>query len=142
MGLCLALGVHRAESLAPGGEGGAPAVKGEALEIEARWGVRVLSVRRSAGGYLLDLRYRVVDPEKSSALLDRSLRPRLIANKTGATLDVPSAPKIGSLRQSTREPKKDRTYFALFANPARLVQAGDEVTLVIGDLHVPHLVVE
>ncbi len=138
-----ALGLYRTQPvITTGGEGGAPVATSEALALEARWGVRVLSLRRSAGGYLLDLRYRITDPEKSSALLDRSQKPRLLDKKRGTTLEVPSAPKIGSLRQFTRDPKKDRTYFALFANPARRVQAGDELSLVMGDLELSHIVVE
>lgn len=112
--------------------------------LEEGWGIRLESLRPVAAGYALDLRYWVVDPAKAAPILQRKLakHPHLIVQKSGATLGVPRSRKVGSLRQSVRTPnqiKKDTRYFVLFANPARHVQSGDEVTLVIGDLTIQHL---
>src|SRR3990172_7542680 len=46
--------------------------------IEEKWGVRVLSIRQSAEGYMLDFRYRVIDAEKAAPLFDRKIKPHLI----------------------------------------------------------------
>jgi hypothetical protein len=57
-------------------------------------------------------------------------------------LQVPDTPKMGSLRQKTRQPEAGRIYFALFGNPGGLVKHGSKVTLVVGDLRISDLVVE
>ncbi len=109
--------------------------------IEERWGVKVLPIRLSAEGYMLDFRYQVLDPEKAMSLFDRKIKPYLIDEASGAVLAVPEPPKVGALR-NTRKPQPDRIYFILFANPGRYVQKGKSVTVVIGDFKAEHLVVE
>lgn len=106
-------------------------------------GIRVEALRLSAAGYVLDFRYRVVDPARAAPLLDGSQRPYLLDGR-GAKLGVPDTPILGSLRQTSRNGKVDpgHSYFMLFANPGRYLQPGDRVTLVVGDARVPGLTVE
>lgn len=109
--------------------------------MEEQWGIKLLPIRLSAEGYMLDFRYRVLDPEKAMPLFDRKIKPYLVDEASGAVLAVPEPPKVGALR-NTRKPQQDRNYFILFANPGRYVQKGKRVTLVIGDFKAEHLVVE
>lgn len=106
-----------------------------------QWGVKVLGIKLSAGDYMLDFRYRVLDPEKAKPLFDRHHKPYLVDESTGAVFVVPEPPKVGALR-STRPPKADRNYFMIFANPGRYMKKGKMVTVVIGDFKAEHLVVE
>ena len=62
--------------------------------IEERWGVKPLSIRLSAEGYMLDFRYRVLDPEKAMPLFDRKIKPYLVDEATGAMFAVPAPPKV------------------------------------------------
>jgi hypothetical protein len=57
---------------------------------------------------------------------------------------VPSPPKIGPLRQTTRNsgPLAGKTYFIFFANPGKSIKAGDKVTVVIGDFKIENLAVQ
>ena len=112
---------------APRGEGTCPDGSAESL------GVQVLNLRRVAGGYMLDLRYRVLDPVQAADVVDRSGDLRLVDPVRGAEFRVPSPPKVGSLRQSTPRPERGRVYFALFANPGRFLRPGDPVTVRLGD---------
>lgn len=107
------------------------------------WGVEVLGVTRTAAGYMLDFRYRVVDPEKALPLLSRKgkVRSYLIDQATGATLFVPSSPKVGPLRQTSLTATPGRVYYTLFANPGGLVKPGGKVTVVIGEFRVEDLLV-
>jgi len=105
-------------------------------------GIEVVGVRLSAAGYMLDFRYRVKDPEKASSLMARRVRPRLIDEKTGATLSVPNPPKVGPLRQRSEEPIVNRHYWVMFANPGRRIKAGDSVTAIIGDCRIEKLIVQ
>jgi hypothetical protein len=100
-------------------------------------------VRLSAAGYVVDLRYRVLDPQKARPLLDGKQRPFLLDDR-GAKLGVPDTPILGSLRQTSRNGKVSTThsYFILFANPARYLRPGDRVTLTVGDARMPGLTVE
>jgi hypothetical protein len=110
-------------------------------DLAQRWGIRILGLHTSAAGYLLDFRYRVLDPVKARPVLDRSVRPYLIDEASGRTLVVPSPPKVGSLRNSGT-PAAGRNYFVLFGNPGKTVARGGRVVVVIGDLRVPDVVVE
>lgn len=109
--------------------------------LEEKWGVKVLSIRLSAEGYMLDFRYRVRDPEKAAPLFDRSSKPYLLDDASGAMFVVPEPPKVGALR-NTRKPQPDRNYFVMFANPGRYVKKGNRITVVIGDFKAEHLVVQ
>jgi len=109
--------------------------------IEEKWGVRILSIRQSAEGYMLDFRYRVIDAEKAAPLFDRKIKPHLIDEATGAKFAVPEPPKVGALR-TTRPPQADRNYFIMFANPGRYIKKGNKVTVVIGEFKAENLVVE
>jgi hypothetical protein len=130
-----------ATTSAPNAAASAPAPASDART----WGVEPLHVRLSAAGYMLDFRLRVLDAEKAGPLLVRNTECYLVAEKTGAVLRVASSPKIGALRSTVRTAsmvKQDRIYAAVFSNPGRFVQAGDQVTVVMGDFRAQHLVVE
>jgi hypothetical protein len=109
---------------------------------EERWGVQVAGIRLSAAGYMLDLRYRVLDAGKAAPVINRRVKPYLVAGESGAKLMVPNTPKLGLLRQVASGASPDRTHFMLFANPGQTVQAGNKVTLVMGDLKVEDIVVQ
>jgi len=119
-------------------------VEPEAGRIDREWGVEIVGLYLSAGGYMLDFRYRVIDPEKARPILDHRVKPYLIHAESDAKLVVPSSPKVGALRQTNRsgEPIAGRVYFAFFANPGSFVKAGDRVHVVIGDYRAENLTVE
>ena len=106
-------------------------------------GIRPEALRLSAAGYVLDFRYRVVDPARAAPLLDGRKRPFLVDGR-GASLGVPDTPILGSLRQTSRNGKvaTDHSYFIIFANPGKYLRSGDRVTLVVGDSKVTDLTVE
>lgn len=118
-----------------------PDTPGAADPLEDRWGIRVLNIRLSAEGLMLDFRYRVLDAVKAAPLFSREFKPYLIDEATGARFLVPDSPKVGALR-TTRPPKEGKNYFIIFVNPGRYIKAGNKVTVVIGDFKAEHLVVE
>ncbi len=111
-------------------------------ESDADAALQIVALRRTAADYMLDLRFTLDDSSGSAPILDRKIKPHLIHEKTGIKLNIPVSEKIGPLRQTPRHSRKDRVYFMFFANPARLVQSGDQVTIVIGDTRYEHIVVE
>jgi hypothetical protein len=113
------------------------------MNIEEQWGVKIESLRTSAAGNLLDFRFRIIDPEKASYLVDRRNKAYMIDQASGKVLSVPTTAKVGPMRQTVRYglPKKDRIYFILFGNP-HLIKPGDKATVVIGDFKAENIVVE
>lgn len=137
--LCLfAVGCSTANKHPPASSGPAAG----ATTSEQLLGIKVVAIRWSAGGSALDFRFRVVDPAKALPLMDRSVNPYLIDEASGARFGIPSSPKIGPMRQTTRHPEIGRVYWMLFANPARYVKKGNRVTVVFGDVRLEHLTVQ
>jgi hypothetical protein len=110
--------------------------------LEEEWGIKVLDVRLTAAGRMLNFRYRIVHPERASSLVQPKVKPYIIDEKSGMKSAVPNLPKVGSLRQRSKEAKSDRIYFILFSNPGKFIKSGNKVTVVIGDLSIKNLVVE
>ena len=110
-------------------------------EPEKNYGIKILSLRPTAGGQMLDLRFQVVDPEKARAVLDKNKKAYLLDEKTGKTLPVPVT-KAGSMRQTTLKPNAGRIYFILFSNSKRTVREGGSVSLVIGDFRKDGITVD
>jgi len=106
------------------------------------WGIEVKTIMLSAAGYMLDFRFKVLDAQKAEPLFGRKVQPQLIDESSGAVLIVPSPPKVGQMRQTLYQPHEGKIHYVLFANPGRLIQPGNKVTVVIGDFRAENLSVE
>jgi hypothetical protein len=109
--------------------------------MKRKWGVEVVFVRQTSAGYMLEFRYKVLDPEKAAPLFERRTKPTLTHVDSGATFIVPTPPKTGALRNSN-PPLADHTYWMFFANPGKYVKPGDLVTIEIGDFVAKNIIVE
>lgn len=114
-------------------------------EQEQKWGIRVVALRSTMAGMMIDFRYKVLDAEKAAPLLDLNTQAYMVVDRNGAKLDVPHSQKIGALRQ-TMHPKKIKEgfdYFVLFGNPgSKYAKPGDKVAVVIGDFKAEDLVIQ
>lgn len=113
-------------------------------EAEAKLGIQIKGLHLSAHGYVLDLRYRVVDKDLAGPLLDRKKAVRLVDDAHGALLGVPESPVIGTMRQTSRNyvVHTDRDYFILFVNPGRAVRTGDVLKLAVDNKTIAQVTVE
>ena len=109
--------------------------------MKRQWGVEVVFVRQTSAGYMLEFRYKVLDPEKAMPLFERQAKPMLTHTETGSRMIVPTPAKTGALRNSNT-PLAGHTYWMFFANPGKFVDQGDIVSIEIGDFLVEGLVVE
>lgn len=109
--------------------------------MKRQWGVEVIWVRQTAGGYMLEFRYRVIDPVKAKALFERKIKPMLVDEESGAQFVVPTPPKTGALRNSN-PPVAGLTYWMFFGNPGAFVKPGRRVSVVIGEFRADGLVVQ
>jgi hypothetical protein len=109
--------------------------------IESRWGVRPVAMRLTAAGHFIDFRFKVTDPQKAKAVLDRTHKAYLVDAGTGKAMPVPMT-KLGPLRGSEDVmPKAGRNYVILFQNVQGLIQHGSRVSVVIGDFKADGLIV-
>jgi len=116
----------------------------EAAGLRATWGIEPQAMRLTAGGYMLDFRYKVVDPEKAKAVMDPKVKPYLRDLESGAVFLVPTPPKVGALRQTYRGvlPRIGTIQGMMFANPGQFIKAGRRVAVVAGDCTISDLIVQ
>ena len=110
---------------------------------ERRWGIERVALRLTAGGTMVDFRYRVLDAERARAVFNPQLKPYLLDRKTGVAMESPDATKLGPLRSSARNPPVvGKEYFVLFANGLGTFKKGDRLTVVMGDCRLENLVLD
>jgi hypothetical protein len=99
------------------------------------YGVEVMGAHISSAGYVIDVRYKVLDAAKAAPMLDRKVRPVLINEVNNERFYVPQPPVVGALRQTSRNNNivPGKVYFMLFANPDKRIKNGDKLTLFVGD---------
>jgi len=112
-----------------------PAVSASGLA--ERSGVRLVRVAVTAGGGLLDLRYQVVDPSKAVAVHEARTPPAIIDERTGLVDDrlLMGHAHHGQLKAAV-------SYYLIFENTGNWVRRGSEVTVLLGDAQVEHVVVK
>lgn len=143
MGVVLTSGLA---GTAAAGEAGAKSVTNAThprlkTRMKRDWGIEVLFVRETSAGYMLEFRYKVLDPERAAPLFERQAKPILTHVETGAQMIVPTPPKTGALRNSNL-PKANHTYWMFFANPGKFVKPGDEIRIEIGEFVANGLIVQ
>jgi len=109
--------------------------------LKRQWGIEIMHVRQAAAGYMLEFRYKVLDADKAQALFERRTKPVLTHHESGAMLIVPTPAKTGALRNSN-PPASGKVYWMFFANPGKLVEPGDHVSIEIGEFQIEKLVVQ
>lgn len=103
--------------------------------------IEIVSLRETAAGGMLDLRYRIRDGERAAPLFDRTAKVVLVDEASGARLGVPRT-RLGAMRQAGFQPDLDRTYVILFANSGRRVKPGARMTLEAGDVRIEGISVQ
>jgi len=111
------------------------------MMYQRRWGVDNLRVQTTSSGALVRFSYHVVDASKAAVLNDKKMTPYLVVERTGTTLEVKDAERVGQLRQ-VAAPENGRKYWMVFANTHRVVKPGDRVEIKIGSFRANALVVE
>jgi len=116
-------------------------------------GVRVLHVALTADGGMVDVRYRVTNPEKAALLggggsheirtaEDVIQSPLLIDEASGYAVMETRLHQMGRVQKQRGAPQAGLTYFILFSNTGGLIKPGSKVALAVGDARLEHLLVE
>ena len=105
--------------------------------LAERSGVRLVRVAVTGGGGLLDLRYQVVDPNKALSVHQAQTPPAIIDERTGLVLNrlLMGHAHHGQLKAAV-------SYYLVFENTGNWVHRGSEVTVLLGDAQVEHVVVK
>jgi hypothetical protein len=105
-------------------------------------GIAIEKVHPTAGGQMLDMRYRVTDPEKAKHSLKRGAQVYLLDQASGMKLPVPNMAMVGRLMQHPDQAGSNRIFWIMFSNPGATVKQGARVTLVIDDIRIRDIVVQ
>ena len=105
--------------------------------LAERSGVRLIRVAVTGGGGLLDLRYQVVDPSKAVTVHEARTPPAIIDERTGLVLNrlLMGHAHHGQLKAAV-------SYYLVFENTGHWVHRGSEVTVLLGDAQLEHVVVK
>jgi hypothetical protein len=99
--------------------------------LAEKYGIQILRIAVTAGGGMVDLRIKVLDPEKARQVFkDPHHMPTLVADDRGLTLNAPQH-MVGNIRL-----QKDAAGFILYPNARSAVKAGTPVSVVFGDVKV------
>jgi hypothetical protein len=113
----------------------------QGLNFKRNWGVEIVNVKPVSSGYMLALRYRVLEPDKAVIFNDRKVKTYLVDEASGTVLAVPALENVGELRPGAT-PEAGRIYFMIFGNPGKLVKTGSRVSLRVGNLTATGMIVE
>jgi hypothetical protein len=99
-------------------------------------GVTITRVAVTAGGGLVDLRFRVVDPDRAHALHDPATPPAVVDEGSGLVVHdlLMNHEHAGDFRTGV-------TYYLVFTNPGNWVRRGARVTVLLGNAQVEHVAV-
>ena len=104
--------------------------------FEAETGIRIVWVAIAAGGGMVDLRYQILDPDKSLIVHDDDNPPTLIDEATGQILATPFHEHGFDLLQT------GVTYSELFVNGGGVLERGDTITITVGDARLEQIMVQ
>jgi hypothetical protein len=114
----------------------AAAVAGTAMptsaEMEAEFGVRFMGVDITSGGGMIQLRYQILDVDKTQAIHDEDSAP-IVIDSSGHKYADPGIP--GHSHVDKNKPAGTVDYI-LLANARGGVKPGSLVTIKVGDLEL------
>lgn len=100
-------------------------------ELEDRYGIRITLIGITAGGGMIDFRYKVVDADKATKWIkDSELMPHFENETSGIMLKHPG----GMAHSPTLLP--GRVYYMLYGNSGGALKPGDSIAVTFGDLRV------
>jgi hypothetical protein len=107
-------------------------------EFESQYGMQVKLVALTAAGGMVDVRIKVVDPEKAKTLLnDPQHAPVLNLGNYKVTIQAPE-----DQRNQVTTINGPGTLYFLYPNSGNAVKTGMPVTLAFGDIHLKPIITQ
>ena len=111
-----------------------PVVNADGLVQQS--GVKITQVAVTGDGGLVDLRFKVVDPDRANAVHDPATPPAVVDEESGLVVH-----ELLMNHSHTGPYKAGVTYYLVFNNPGNWVHHGSRVSVMLGNAQVEHLVV-
>lgn len=112
------------------------------IDLEHDWGIEPVLLRITAKGYMIEFRYKVLNPEKAMILSHKKVFPSMLSMKSKARLSVPYGSTVGYLKSNRKFLKQGKNYITMFSNENRHMLPGDKVRIQVGDQVSPPLTIE
>jgi hypothetical protein len=97
-------------------------------------GVQITTVAVTGGGGLVDLRFKIVDPDRANSLHDARTPPAVVDEQTGLVVH-----DLLMNHAHSGPYKTGVTYYLVFNNPGNWVHRGGRVTVLLGNAQVEHV---
>jgi hypothetical protein len=111
-----------------------PSTAGTAA-FEEKTGIRITRVAITGGGGLVDVRYRVIDPNKAPILHEPG--SRLALREGDGTISTPF-----HLHSGGQTFQAGLAYYEILINTAGLLERGERVSVLVGDAHLDNVRVQ
>ena len=105
-------------------------------DLAQQSGVKITQVAVTGDGGLVDLRFKVVDPERANALHDPATPPAVVDEESGLVVH-----ELFMNHSHTGPYKPGVTYYLVFDNPGNWVHHGSRVSVMLGNAQVEHVLV-
>jgi hypothetical protein len=103
-------------------------------DLVQRSGVKVTVVAVTGDGGLVDLRFKVVDPERANALHDPRTPPAVVDEESGLVVH-----DLFMDHSHSGPYKAGVTYYLVFNNPGNWLHHGSTVSVLLGDAQLRHV---
>jgi hypothetical protein len=97
-------------------------------------GVKITQVAVTGDGGLVDLRFKVVEPERANAVHDPTTPPAVVDEESGLVVH-----ELFMDHSHNGPYKAGVTYYLVFVNPGNWVHHGSRVSVMLGDAQVEHV---
>ena len=111
-----------------------PVVTADGLAQQS--GVKITQVAVTGDGGLVDLRFKVVDPERANALHDPTTPAAVVDEESGLVVH-----ELLMNHSHTGPYKTGVTYYLVFNNPGNWIHHGSLVSVMLGNAQVEHVLV-
>ena len=99
-------------------------------------GIRIVGVGLTAGGGIIDLRYQAIDPDKAVIVHDDENPPSFVVEATGQIVNTPYH------EHSDFDAHTAVTYHELIMNPGGVLKRGSEISVLIGESRLEHVIIQ
>jgi hypothetical protein len=103
-------------------------------DLVQRSGVKITVVAVTGDGGLVDLRFKVIDPERANALHDPRTPPAVVDEESGLVVH-----ELFMDHSHSGPYKAGVTYYLVFNNPGNWLRHGSTVSVLLGDAQVRHV---
>jgi len=104
--------------------------------LAQRSGVKITQVAVTGDGGLVDLRFRVIDPERASSVHDPATPPAVVDEESGLVVH-----ELFMNHSHSGPYQAGVTYYLVFTNPGNWIHHGSRVSVMLGNAQVEHVLV-